>query len=113
MRAEEKRLILILSELVLLIVGVCVSIFEFHLRLRGLWGLDIIVGALALAIVLMIYDRFRLLPQMHEERERMRDIAMWEESTTTGLIRKMILFTSTIMVIGVVVFVYVWANTFE
>lgn len=113
MRAREKRLALILSELVLLVVGVYVSIFEFHLRLRGLWGLDVIVWALALAVVLMIYDRFRLLPQVHEERKRMRDVAMWKESIATGMLRKMILFTSAILVIGVVVFVYVWANTFE
>ncbi|MCW3979585.1 MAG: hypothetical protein NWF12_07545 [Candidatus Bathyarchaeota archaeon] len=113
MRAREKRLALILSELVLLVVGVYVSIFEFHLRLRGLWGFDVIVGALALAIVLMIYDRFWLLPQVHEEREGMRDAATREESTATGMLRKMILFTSAILVVGVVVFVYVWANTFE
>ncbi len=113
MRAREKRLILVLSELVLLVVGVYVSIFEFHLRLRGLWGLDMIVGALALAIVLMIYDRFWLLPQMHEEREAMRDAATWEESTATGMLRKMILVTSVILVIGVVVFFYVWVNIFE
>jgi len=113
MRAREKRLILVLSELVLLVVGVYVSIYEFHLRLRGLWGLDVIVGALALAIVLMIYDRFRLLPQMYEETEGMRDATKREESTATGMLRKMILLTSAVLVIGVVVFVYVWANTFE
>ena len=111
MRAREKRLTLILSELVLLVVGVYVSIFEFHLRLRGLWGLDVIVGALA--VVLMIYDRFRLLPQIYEEREWMRDAATREESTAAGMLRKMILITSAVLVIGVVVFVYVWANTFE
>jgi multisubunit Na+/H+ antiporter MnhC subunit len=113
MRAREKRLALLLSELVLLVVGVYVSIFEFHLRLRRLWGLDVIVGALALAIVLMIYDRFRLLPQMYEETEGMRDAATREESTAVGVLRKMILLTSAVLVIGVVVFVYVWANTFE
>ena len=112
MRAEEKRLILILLELVLLIVGVCVSIFEFHFRARTLWGLNIIVGALAFAIILMTYDRFRLLPQIHRERETMRGEKAREESTI-GLIRTAVMFASVILVLGTITFVYVWANSFQ
>ena len=112
MRAEEKRLILILSELVLLIVGVCVSIFEFHFRASTLWGLNIIVGALALAIILMTYDRFRLLPQIHRERETVRGEEAREEPTI-GLIRTAVILASVILALGMVAFVYVWANTFQ
>jgi len=112
MRAVEKRLILILSELVLLIVGVCVSIFEFHFRVRTLWGLNIIVVALALAIILMTYDRFRLLPQIHREREMVRDEGAWDESTIS-LIRTAVMLASVILVLSTIAFVYVWANTFQ
>ena len=112
MRAEEKRLILVLLELVLLIVGVCVSIFEFHFKAGTLWGLNIIVGALAFAIILMTYDRFRLLPQIHRERETVRDERTQEESTI-GLIRTAVMLASVILVLGTIAFVYVWANSFQ